>query len=125
MRYLTVEEILDAHVEIIAASGGTGGVRDFGGLNSAVAQPRMSFGEQDLYPDLAEKAAAIGYSLVCNHPFLDGNKRIGFASLKMMVILNGGAFRPNVDDAERTILALASGSLSRDDFSAWVRRNLK
>jgi death-on-curing protein len=73
MRYLTLGEALSIYRRIMETSGGSVAVRDLGGLESALAQPRMTFGENDLYPSLVEKAAALGYSIIMNHPFLDGN----------------------------------------------------
>lgn len=70
MRYSTLDEVLELQRLILAQSGGSAGVRDRGALDSAVAQPRMTFGGQDLYPTFAEKAAALGFSLVKNHPFV-------------------------------------------------------
>jgi death-on-curing protein len=75
MRYLTVSEVLSLHMRIIEQSGGAAGVLNLGSLESALGQCRMSFGGQELYPSLAEKAASICYSIVQNHPFVDGNKR--------------------------------------------------
>jgi death-on-curing protein len=75
MKYLTVEQVMRIHARSIAQFGGDAGVRDLGLIDSAVAQPRASFGGKDLYPTLAEKAAALAFSLVKNHPFADGNKR--------------------------------------------------
>ena len=79
IRYLTLEEVLELHRLALAQAGGLAGVRDLGALDSALAQPQMAFGGQELYPSLREKAAALGFSLVCNHPFVDGNKRVGHA----------------------------------------------
>jgi death-on-curing protein len=89
IRYLTLEEVLELHRLALEQSGGLDGVRELGGLESAVAQPQMAFGGQELYPSLAEKAAALGFSLVCNHPFMDGNKRIGHAAMETFLVLNG------------------------------------
>jgi death-on-curing protein len=77
-----------------------------------------------LYPSLAEKAAALGYSLALNHPFVDGNKRVAHAALETFLILNGRELAAPVDDAERTMLALAAGALSREEFVAWVTRHV-
>jgi death-on-curing protein len=76
MRYLKLKEVIDLHHQVVEQSGGSLGIRDLGALESAVAQPLMSFGGEDLYPTLEDKAAALGFSLVMNHPFIDGNKRI-------------------------------------------------
>ena len=73
MRYLSLQEVISLHSLLIAQSGGSAGLRDRGALESAVAQPEASFGGEDLYPDLASKAAALGHSLIQNHPFVDGN----------------------------------------------------
>ena len=83
MRYLSFEEVVSLHSQIIAQSGGSSGLRDRGALESAVAQPEASFGGQELYPSLAEKTAALGHSLIQNHPFVDGNKRIGHAAMEV------------------------------------------
>lgn len=69
MRYLTLIEVLELHRQIIEQSGGAFGIRDLGLLESAIAQPRMTFGGEDLYPGLIEQAAAIGFSIIMNHPF--------------------------------------------------------
>ena len=73
----------------MSQSGRSAGLRDLAALESALAQPRMAFGDTDLYTSLEEKAAALGYSLISNHPFVDGNKRIGHAALETFLLLNG------------------------------------
>jgi death-on-curing protein len=87
MRYLTLGEVVALQQRIIAATGGAAGIRDLGALESAVAQPRASFGGEDLYPGVIEKAAALGFSLVMGHPFVDGNKRTGHAAMECPVPL--------------------------------------
>ena len=121
MRYLSVAEVLDLHERLLAASGGASGVRDLGALESAVSQPHAAFGGQDLYPDLVAKASALGYSLVMNHAFVDGNKRVGHAAMETFLVLNGHEIRCGVDEQERIILQLAAGDLSRNAFTEWVR----
>lgn len=79
MRYLTLGEVLELHRRVIKQSGGAAGVRELGGVESAVAQPQMSFGGEGLYPTIEAKATALCFSLVMNHPVVDGNKRIGHA----------------------------------------------
>jgi death-on-curing protein len=125
IRYLTLEEVLELHHLVLEQSGGLGGVRDLGGLDSALAQPQMAFGGQDLYPTLADKAAALGFSLVCNHPFCDGNKRVGHAAMETFLVLNGWELVAGVDEQEQLILQLAAGPLTRDDFTAWVKSHLR
>jgi death-on-curing protein len=125
MRYLTVEELLELHRLLLEQSGGLGGVRDLGGLDSAVAQPQMAFGGQELYPGLADKAAALCFSLVCNHPFVDGNKRVGHAAMETFLVLNGAELVAEVDEQEQVILQLAAGRLKREEFTAWVQAHLR
>ena len=125
IRYLTLEEILELHRLVLEQSGGLDGIRDLGGLDSAVAQPQMTFGGQNLYPSLAEKAAALGFSVVSNHPFLDGNKRVGHAALEAFLVLNGWELAAGIDEQEQLILQLAAGTLGRDDFTVWVHAHLR
>jgi death-on-curing protein len=124
VRYLSLAEVLALHAAVVQQSGGAVGVRDLGALESAVAQPRASFAGVDLYPTLADKAAALCLSLVGNHPFVDGNKRVGHAALETMLVLNGHELDATVDDAERVMLALAAGELAREPFVAWVRAHV-
>jgi death-on-curing protein len=77
MRPLTLIEVLELHRRVVEQSGEALGIRDLGLLESAIAQPRMTFGGEELYPSLFEKAVALGFSIIMNHPFIDGNKRIG------------------------------------------------
>jgi death on curing protein len=81
IRFLSLREILILHERVAAVSGGGVGVRDLGLLESASAQPRQTFDGTDLYPSIVEKAVALGFSLISNHPFVDGNKRVGHAAL--------------------------------------------
>jgi death-on-curing protein len=124
VRYLSLGEVVELHRLVVAQAGGAAGLRDLGALESAVAQPRATFAGTELYPSLAEKAAALGYSLALNHPFVDGNKRVAHAAVETFLILNGRELEAGVDDAERTILALAAGALTREQFVAWVTQHL-
>jgi death on curing protein len=98
-RYLALEEVLELHRLALEQSGGLAGVRDLGALDSALAQPKMAFGGQDLYPRLGEKAAALGFSRVCNHPFVDGNKRVGHAAMETS--LTAGSWRRGLTSRSR------------------------
>jgi death-on-curing protein len=89
VRYLTLNEVLALHGQVMAQSAGAVGILNLPLLESALAQPRMTFGGDDLYPTLVEKAAALGYSLIKNHPFVDGNKRTGHAAMEVFLVLNG------------------------------------
>ncbi len=102
--------------------GGAAGLRDKGALDSALAQPSMSFGGQDLYPTLIDKAAALGFSLISNHPFIDGNKRIGHAVMVIFLKLNGMDIEAPMDEQERLILSVAAGETGRDAFKCMAER---
>lgn len=125
IRFLTLVEVVELHRQIIEQSGGTLGIRDRGALESALAQPRMTFGGEDLYPTLVDKAAAIGFSLVMNHPFIDGNKRIGHAAMEVFLVMNGYEIDTSVDEQEAIILSLASGKLAREAFTRWLQDHVK
>ncbi len=124
MRYLTLNEVLDLHRQIIGQSGGAKGILNLGGLESALAQPRMTFSGSDLYPTVADKASALGYSLIQNHPFVDGNKRTGHAAMEVFLVLNGFEIQVLVERQEKVILQVASGDMARDRFTAWLRTNI-
>jgi death-on-curing protein len=124
MIYLDIDDVLEIHENVVRQSGGAADLRDRGGLESAVAQPRMTFGGEDLYPTLVEKAAALAYSLAMNHPFVDGNKRIAHAAMATMLDVNGHKVVAPVDEQEATFLALAAGSLSREEFTDWLARHV-
>jgi death-on-curing protein len=123
MRYLTLAEILYLHERILAASGGAAGVRDLRVLEAAVGQPKATFGGEDLYPTVVAKAAMLCFSLVQGHPFIDGNKRVGHASMEVFLTLNGYFIEADIDDQERTMIALASGRLSRDQLLTWLEQH--
>ena len=124
MRYLTLAEVLELHRRIIEQAGGSPVVRDLGGLISAVAQPRMAFEGHDLLPTAADKAAALCFSIIVNHPFVDGNKRTGHAAMETFLILNGYQVIASVDDTEQVILDVASGRIDRERLAAWLRTRI-
>jgi death-on-curing protein len=123
IRYLTLIEVLELHRKILEQSGGALGIRDMGLLESAIAQPQMTFGGEYLYPSLLEKAAALGFSMIMNHPFVDGNKRTGHAATEVFLVLNGLEINSSVDEQERVVLAIASGELGREAFVEWLRQH--
>lgn len=125
MRYLTVEEVQKVHQRVIGATGGSLGLRDQGALESAVTQPQMTFGGQELYPTLADKAAALGFSLAMNHPFIDGNKRTSHAAMELFMVLNHAELNADVDEQEQVMLDLAAGKMKREDFVAWIQKNIQ
>jgi death on curing protein len=124
IRCVTLDDILYLHQRVLEQSGGAAGVRDRGALESAVAQPMMTFAGQELYPTLADKAAALGFSLVCNHPFVDGNKRVGHAAVELILRRNGHELSAPVAEQESLILRLAAGGMGREEFTRWVRDHM-
>ena len=124
MRYLTVGELLTLYERVMVQSGGSPGLRDRGALESAVAQPRMAFAGEDLHPDLPGKAAALGFSLIRNHPFVDGNKRIGHAAMEIFLILNGAEIEAPADEQEAIIVRVAAGRTSREELAGWLRAHV-
>src|SRR3970282_1915202 len=114
---LQLGEVVALHRPILESSGGASGIRDLGALESALAQPRASFGGTDLHPSPHAKAAALGFSLALNHPFLDGNKRVAHAAMETFLMLNGSEIVAAVDDQERLMLDLAAGRLTREQLS--------
>ena len=125
MRYVTLGEVVELHRRLLQATDGASGIRDFGALESAVAQPKATFGDVDLYPTLVEKAAALCFSLVQGHPFVDGNKRVGHAAMDTFLVLNGTEIDAPVDDQERLMLDLAAGRVGRSQLTDWLRQHLK
>jgi death-on-curing protein len=124
MWYLSVGDVILLYQRVMTQSSGAVGVHDLGALESAVAQPRMSFGGSDLYPTIADKAAILGFALITSHPFVDGNKRIGHAAMEVFLILNGYEIDASVDEQEQVILAVAAGTLEREAFTSWLTAHI-
>jgi death-on-curing protein len=123
--YLSIEQILEIHAYQIRRFGGSTGLRDCGALEAAVARPQMTFGGEDLYPEIPAKAAALMHSLVMNHPFVDGNKRVGTHAALLFIRAN--EMEPEITPAELTevTLSLARGELSAEALTIWLRQRLR
>ena len=118
--FLTVDEVLAIHDRLIEMFGGPAGVRDHGLLESALFRPRTGH-----YPDLAAMAAALFESLLMNHPFLDGNKRVAFFATDVFLRLNGYKLRVDANKAHRFLIALLeAGTCDFDHLLPWIRRSL-
>ncbi len=124
MRYLTINETLEIHHRVIEQSGGAKGIRDSGALESALAQPKMTFSGEYLYPTIGEKASALGFSLIQNHPFIDGNKRIGHAAMEIFLLLNGYQINANTDEQFDVVMKTAASEMKREDFTEWLRKHI-
>ena len=118
--YLAVDDVLEIQALIIDRIGGVHGVRDRVALESAVCQPSASFGGEDLYASITKKAAALCFSIVKNHPFLDGNKRTGYVAMRTFLKLNGYDLAGRTDEKQQIILSLASGDMTCPEFETWL-----
>lgn len=117
---LTKEQVISIHRSLIEATGGTDGVRDMGLLESALEAPFQTFGGNDLYPALIQKAARLGYSLVSNHPFVDGNKRIGIHTMLVFLALNGVEIECSQKELIDVGLSLADGTMGAEELLIWL-----
>lgn len=124
MRYLSLEQVIEIQRRVIERTGGGHGIRDAGALASAIAQPAVTFDRVDLYPTLAEKAAAIAHAIVQNHPFIDGNKRTGHAAMEILLLLNGYEISASVDEQEAFFLNVAAGRVERAELAAWIGQRM-
>ena len=125
MRYLSFGEVVELHQRLLDLTGGASGIRDLGLLESALAQPRASFGGVDLHPTLVDKAAALGFSLIANHPFVDGNKRVGHAAMEVFLTLNDLEIDASTDEQERLILDVAAGIVDRPGLVQWLASHVR
>ena len=125
MKILTKKQILLLHNELISEFGGIAGIRDEGLLDSAINAPFQSFGGEELYPTLLEKAARLGYGIISNHPFFDGNKRTG--THVMLVLLNINGVYLNYDDIDliNIILSVASGNMTKNQLLLWIQNHIE
>ena len=123
--WLPIDAVIDLHAEQIAEHGGTSGLRDRGLLESALARPRQLFAYGNPGPDIAELAAAYGFGIARNHPFVDGNKRIGLVCIGAFAELNGMYFDATEHDAYDMMVQLAAGALIEADLARWIRQNLQ
>ena len=125
MKILSKRQILMLHSALVAQSGGLDGIRDEGLLDSALNVPFQTFAEQDLYPTVLEKAVRLGYGLICDHPFLDGNKRIGTHVMLVFLEINQLSLSYEDEELISTILQTASGMLDYNGLLNWVKEHLE
>lgn len=122
-RWISKQALLLLHAESLAEHGGGEGVRDEGLLDSALARPLnvVAYADPAAPPDIATLAASYGVGLAKNHPFVDGNKRAAFLAVGLFLHLNGYRLKVSQAEATLTMLAVAAGDLSEEDFAAWLR----
>nr|DAK01755.1 MAG TPA: maintenance system killer protein [Caudoviricetes sp.] len=120
MIILNKRQVLLLHSRLIAETGGIDGVRDDGLLESSLNAPFQSFGGIDVFPSIQQKAARLGYGLIKNHAFVDGNKRIGTHAMLVFLALNNIELEYTQQDLSDTILKIADGSLEFEDLLHWI-----
>lgn len=121
MRYLNTDEVILIHERILDRFGGAGGLRDWGLLDSAVNRLRVTLDEKDLYPDIFTKAAALGHSLILNHPFVDGNKRTAWEAMHTFIEENGYSLQVEHDEIIELMLKIEDKSLGVDQIASWLQ----
>ena len=120
MKILSKQQVLMLHTALIEEFGGIDGVRDIGMLESALSAPFQTFGGEDMYPSLQQKAARLCFGLVKNHPFVDGNKRIGAHAMLVFLALNGIELQHSQSELSDVILQLAAGEIESADLLRWI-----
>ena len=117
---IRLEFVINVHEILIEKFGGIHGVRDKKALESAISRPFMTFDQQDLYPSPIEKAAALLESLVSNHPFLDGNKRIGYVLMRYFLLENNLDIGANQVEKYEFVIRIAKGQLAYEQIFLWL-----
>jgi len=120
MKKLTREQILVLHRELIEAHGGSGGIRDEGLLDSALSAPFQTFDSKSMLPTIQQKAVRLGFGLIMNHPFVDGNKRIGAHVMLTMLAMNGIELEYTQKELYEIILKVAVNEASFEELLGWV-----
>ena len=123
MTKITIEQALILHNMLTALTGGDPSLREMPLLESALESAYATFGGVELYPSVEEKAARLGHSLIANHAFVDGNKRIGMLVMMTFLEVNGAGIRPTVDEVARVGIATASGEMRYSELLSWIRDN--
>ncbi len=121
MLFLTLDDIIESHQNQIDTYGGSHGIRDIGLLESAIAHPEVSFGGQYLHADIFEMAAAYIYHLVMNHPFVDGNKRVGLEAALIFLEINDKSLIANDDELVDLVLKTTAGQIGKREIAEFFR----
>ncbi len=125
MTYPSLEEIVKIHDELLKKYGGSTGIRDQGLLESAIHRPQAVVFGEDAYPTLFDKTAALCHSLLFNHPFVDGNKRIAFAACHLTLLANGWDLIPNSDEIYKFLIKAIENRSDWKEISHWLNKNSK
>ena len=121
MKYIYPKQIIYLHKRIIENTGGQEGLRDTGLLESAVYRPMATFGGQELYPDIFDKASALIHSLISNHPFFDGNKRTSYESMRIFLRINGYDIEAPDNQKYKFVMDIANHKLNLSDITNWIK----
>lgn len=121
MLFLTLDDIIESHLNQIDTYGGSHGIRDIGLLESAIAQPEASFGGQYLHADIFEMAAAYLYHLVMNHPFVDGNKRVGLEAALIFLEINNENLKASDQELVDLVLKTTAGQVGKREIAEFFR----
>jgi len=122
---LSIAHVCTMHDMLIRETGGMAGMRDQALLESAIHASFQTFDGAELYASLHEKVAQLGFGLMSNHPFVDGNKRVGMLAMMVFLEINGVEIQCTDQEIIDTGLALASGQVSKDQLLAWIMNHLK
>ena len=122
---ISVNQALEIHEILIKQFGGTAGLRDLGSLESALARPFQTFDGKDLYPDFFTKSAAIGESIIINHPFIDGNKRTGYVLMETILRFGSIKISAQNNDLYEFVISISTGEKSFDEIVEWLKENTK
>lgn len=120
-QFLTIDDVLESHAEQIDTYGGSHGIRDIGLLQSTLAQPEATFGGQFLHADLFEMAAAYLFHIVQNHPFADGNKRVGLEAALLFLEINGHSIETTDEALVELVLQTAQGQTTKQQIAEFFR----
>lgn len=120
MKTLSKNQVTALHSALIREFGGIDGIRDEGLLESALAAPFQTFGGEPVYPSLQAKAAQLGFGLIRNHPFVDGNKRIGAHTMLVFLAVNGIELRYEQQELIDIVLSVAAGQFDRQGLLQWI-----
>lgn len=125
MKYLSKRHILHLHAQLLSETGGSGGLRDEGLLESALDAPRAGVAGEDFYPSVQAKAARLAFGLVANHPFVDGNKRVGVLAMLVLLDINSITVTTSDDELVDLGLGLADGTIDSGGVLDWIMTHME
>lgn len=125
MIWITAEDVIALHSQIIKRTGGIDGLRDRSGLEAAIAAPLQSFDGNDFYPTIIEKISRLGYGLAANHAFIDGNKRIGALMTQLLLQWNEYNLVLKKGELADMFIAIADGSADESELLKWIQNHIE